>query len=156
MGLCSIRCCRALLRTDGTLVSPVQSWMDLRLAAPYRHEDGAVCYVTTATGYLTHRLTGETRDTRSNYVGPWPIDPDTLDWYEDKAQFNAYTPPEMLFDLVDPAGVLGTITEPPAGPPACPQASCRVHGNDKPWRAWAPAWRMTAPCSYPLAPILLP
>ncbi len=79
---------------------------------PYRHEDGAVCYVTTATGYLTHRLTGETRDTRSNYVGPWPIDPDTLDWYEDKAQFNAYTPPrEMLFDLVDPAGVLGTITE---------------------------------------------
>ncbi len=112
VGLCSIRCCRALLRTDGTLVSPVQSWMDLRLAAPYRHEDGAVCYVTTATGYLTHRLTGETRDTRSNYVGPWPIDPDTLDWYEDKAQFNAYTPPrEMLFDLVDPAGVLGTITE---------------------------------------------
>ena len=111
-GLCSIRCCRALLRADGTLASPVQSWMDLRLAAPYRHEDDAVRYVTTTTGYLTHRLTGETRDTRSNYVGPWPIDPGTLDWFEDKAKFDAFTTPrEMLFDLVDPSSVLGTVTE---------------------------------------------
>jgi sugar (pentulose or hexulose) kinase len=112
VGLCSIRCCRALLRADGTLASPVQSWMDLRLAAPYRHEDDAVRYVTTATGYLTLRLTGETRDTRSNYVGPWPIDPGTLDWFEDQARFDAYTTPrEMLFDLKDPSSVLGTVTE---------------------------------------------
>ena len=68
--------------------------------------------MTTLTGYLTHRLTGETKDTRSNYVGPWPIDGDTLDWIEDKEAFDAYTTPrEMLFDLVDPATVLGRVTE---------------------------------------------
>ena len=112
VGLCSIRCCRALIKADGNLASPVQSWMDLRLASPYQHADDAVRYVTTSTGYLTHRLTGETKDTRSNYVGPWPMDPDTLEWYENKEQFDAYTTPRnMLFDLVDPASVLGTITD---------------------------------------------
>lgn len=110
VGLGSIRCCRALIREDGNLASPVQSWMDLRLSRPYEHEDDAVKYVTTTTGYLTHRMTGETRDTRSNYVGPWPIDPVTLDWFEDKKAFDSYaTPREMLFDLVDPASVLGYV-----------------------------------------------
>ncbi len=32
VGLGSIRCCRALVKEDGNLVSPVQSWMDLRLS----------------------------------------------------------------------------------------------------------------------------
>lgn len=86
--------------------------MDLRLSKPYEHEDDSVRYVTTTTGYLTHRLTGETKDTRSNYVGPWPIDWNTLDWIADKEAFNAYhTPRGMLFDLVDPSTVLGTINE---------------------------------------------
>ena len=112
VGLGSIRCCRALLKADGNLASPVQSWMDLRLSKPYEHEDDSVRYVTTTTGYLTHRLTGETKDTRSNYVGPWPIDWNTLDWIADKEAFNAYhTPRGMLFDLVDPSTVLGTINE---------------------------------------------
>ena len=112
VGLGSIRCCRALLRSDGTLASPLQSWMDLRLASPYRHEDDAVRYVTAATGYMTHRLTGETRDTRSNYVGPWPIDPETLDWFKDAQRFDAFTTSrDMLFDLVDPASILGTVTK---------------------------------------------
>lgn len=112
VGLGSIRCCRALLQADGNLAAPVQNWMDLRLSRPYEHEFDNVRYVTTTTGYLTHRLTGETKDTRSNYVGPWPIDWNTLDWIEDKAAFDAYTTPrEMLFDLVDPSTVLGTINE---------------------------------------------
>ena len=112
VGLGSIRCCRALLKADGNLASPVQSWMDIRLSRPYEHEDDQVRYVTTTTGYLTHRLTGETKDTRSNYVGPWPIDWNTLDWIADQAAFDAYhTPRQMLFDLVDPSTVLGTITE---------------------------------------------
>lgn len=112
VGLGSIRCCRALITEEGNLVSPVQNWMDLRLSVPYVHSDDAVRYVTTATGYLTFRLTGETRDTRANYVGPWPIDPETLDWYEDEERFASYTTPrDMLFELVDPATVLGTITE---------------------------------------------
>lgn len=111
VGLGSIRCCRALLQEDGTLASPVQNWMDIRLSSPYEHEDDSVRYVTTATGYLTFRLTGETRDTRSNYVGPWPIDPVSLEWYEDPERFAAYTTPrQMLFELVDPSSILGSIT----------------------------------------------
>lgn len=112
VGLGSIRCCRALLKEDGNLASPVQNWMDLRLSRPYEHEDDNVKYVTTLTGYLTHRLTGETKDTRSNYVGPWPIDWNTLDWIEDKKAFDEYhTPREMLFELVDPCTILGRINE---------------------------------------------
>lgn len=112
VGLGSIRCCRALIREDGHLASPVQSWMDRRLSKPYAHEDDSVAHVTTATGYLTHRMTGERRDTRCNYVGPWPIDPVTLDWFEDRELFGSFnTPREMLFDLVDPASVLGRVTE---------------------------------------------
>ena len=112
VGLGSIRCCRALIKEDGNLASPVQNWMDLRLSRPYEHEDDDVKYVTTTTGYLTHRMTGETKDTRCNYVGPWPIDGTTLDWIEDKEAFENYTTPrDMLFDLVDPSSILGTVNE---------------------------------------------
>lgn len=112
VGLGSIRCCRALIKEDGNLASPVQSWMDLRLSRPYEHDDDAVRWVTTTTGYLTHRMTGETKDTRSNYVGPWPIDTMTLEWFEDGETFDSYTTPrEMLFELVDPSTVMGTVNE---------------------------------------------
>lgn len=112
VGLGSIRCCRALVKADGNLAAPVQSWMDLRLSKPYEPEFDDVRYVTTTTGYLTFRLTGETKDTRANYVGPWPIDPITLEWYDDGETFDSYTTPrEMLFELVDPATVLGKITK---------------------------------------------
>ncbi|MGA1760005.1 MAG: FGGY family carbohydrate kinase, partial [Paracoccaceae bacterium] len=82
IGLGSIRCCRALLRDDGTLAAPIQNWMDHRLSKPYEHTDDTVRYVTTTTGYLTHRLTGQAKDTRANYLGPWPIDPITLEWMD--------------------------------------------------------------------------
>ncbi|MFT4146909.1 MAG: FGGY-family carbohydrate kinase, partial [Mobilitalea sp.] len=102
---------RALVRKDGNLAAPVQSWMDIRLSRPYEHENDSVRYVTTTTGYLTYRMTGETKDTRANYVGPWPIDYETLDWYEDSEKFDAYMiPREMLFELVDPASILGYVT----------------------------------------------
>lgn len=110
VGLGSIRCCRALIRADGNLAAPVQSWMDARLTRPYAHDNDDVAYVTAATGYLTHRMTGERKDTRCNYVGPWPIDPATLDWFEDGDRFHAFsTPREMLFDLIDPTAVLGQV-----------------------------------------------
>lgn len=133
VGLGSIRCCRALVKEDGSLASPVQSWMDLRLSRPYEHEDDNVKYVTTTTGYLTFRLTNETKDTRANYVGPWPIDPETLDWYEDPEKFNSYhTPREMLFDLVDPASILGYITEEAASATGIPVGTPVVAtANDK-------------------------
>ncbi len=112
VGLGSIRCCRVLMKENGDLASPVQSWMDVRLASTYVHEDDTVKYISATTGYLTYRLTGERKDTRSNYVGPWPIDPVTLDWYEDSDFFASYkTPRKMLFELVDPSTVLGTITQ---------------------------------------------
>lgn len=111
VGLGSIRCCRVLMQEDGKLAHPVQSWMDVRLASPYVHEDDRVAYVSATTGYLTYRLTGERKDTRSNYVGPWPIDPETLTWFDDGDLFSSYTTPrEMLFELVDPSSILGTIT----------------------------------------------
>ncbi|RQD73226.1 MAG: sugar kinase [Halanaerobium sp. MSAO_Bac5] len=109
VGLLSIRCCRAVMKENGELYSPVQSWMDIRLSRPYEVKDDEIAYVTTTTGYLTHRLTGETKDTRSNYVGPWPINPETLEWYADEEKYT--TPKEMLFELVDPSTVLGEVTE---------------------------------------------
>lgn len=133
VGLGSIRCCRALIKENGDLVSPVQSWMDLRLSRPYEHDNDEVKYVTTTTGYLSYRLTHVPKDTRANYVGPWPIDPITLDWYEDKDRFDSFnTPRHMLFDLVDPSTVLGNITEEASRltgiPPGIPVVST---ANDK-------------------------
>lgn len=111
VGLGSIRCCRVLMQENGELAAPVQNWMDTRLSCPYVHEDDRVRYISASTGYLTYRLTGERKDTRSNYVGPWPIDHETLDWIEDEKEFETYhTPRQMLFELVDPATVLGTVT----------------------------------------------
>ncbi|MCF7940222.1 MAG: sugar kinase [Spirochaetia bacterium] len=111
VGLGSIRCCRVLMQENGELAAPVQNWMDKRLSYPYVHEDDRVCFISASTGYLTYRLTGEKKDTRSNYVGPWPIDPETLDWIEDEQEFSTYhTPRQMLFELVDPATVMGAVT----------------------------------------------
>jgi sugar (pentulose or hexulose) kinase len=114
VGLCTIRFCRALLRADGSLASPVLSWMDARVSRPYRPSDPAVRYVTTSSGYIGHRLTGRRADTAANYQGQWPIDTDTWDW---DAQALAGAAPdatrlhrEMLFDLVQPGDVLGTVT----------------------------------------------
>jgi len=112
VGLGSIRCCRVLMKEDGDLAAPVQSWMDIRLSKPYEHEDDEVKYISATTGYLTYRLTGERKDTRSNYVGPWPIDPVTLEWYEDEEMFSSFnTPRHMLFELTDPSTILGYITQ---------------------------------------------
>ena len=89
MGICIIRCCRALLKENGELAYPVISWMDKRLNLPYEHraEYGDVRYLTTSSGYITHRLTGEFRDTCANYIGWWPMDDRRLDWSRDKALY---------------------------------------------------------------------
>ena len=111
LGLCTIRCCRALLKDDGTLASPVISWMDERLARPYEHDNPEVSYVTTTTGYITHRLTGEFNDTVANYEGQWPIDKDTWQWSEDAEVFRQYNiPRKMLFNLQLPTTVAGYVT----------------------------------------------
>jgi sugar (pentulose or hexulose) kinase len=112
IGLCTIRCCRVLLKADGELASPVISWMDLRLARPYEHDNPEVRYVTTTTGYITHRLTGEFNDTVANYEGQWPIDKDTWDWSEKPEVFRQFNiPREMLFNLQLPGTIAGYLTD---------------------------------------------
>lgn len=110
IGLCTIRCCRVLLKEDGHLAYPVISWMDSRLSKPYQHTDNLVKYVTTTSGYLAFRLTGNFKDTASNYEIHWPLDRETLDWSTDDEVMKANgLKREMLFDLVKPGEELGTI-----------------------------------------------
>ncbi len=110
MGLCTIRCCRACLKEDGGLASPVLNWMDLRLARPYEHKDPQVRYVTTTSGYITHRFTGQFKDTAANYEGMWPIDKDTWQWSQDPEVIKTFNVPmENLFKLEMPGAILGYV-----------------------------------------------
>jgi xylulokinase len=110
-GLCTIRFCRALLAADGSLTEPVLSWMDERVSRPYEPADPLTRYVTTSSGYITHRLTGQFTDAAANYQGVWPIDQDTATWSGDPAAYDATgMPRDMLFDLVPPGGLLGEVT----------------------------------------------
>lgn len=112
VGLCTIRYCRAYLKADGTLAQPAMSWMDIRVSQPYEHTNPDVKYIVASSGYITHRLTGERKDTVANYEGGWPIDVDRWDWSDDPAAYKETgMPREMLFDLVMPGDVLGYITE---------------------------------------------
>jgi sugar (pentulose or hexulose) kinase len=85
--------------------------MDTRVSTPYTHTDDTVRYVTTSSGYLTHRLTGRFLDTAANYRGSWPTDADRWQWSTDEqAVADAGIPRSMLFDLVLPGAVLGHLT----------------------------------------------
>src|SRR4051794_20267611 len=133
VGLCTIRFCRALLRADGSLAEPVLSWMDKRVGRPYRGDNPQARYVTTSSGYITHRLTGQFTDTAANYEGMWPIDHDTADWPDDPQRYAAAgMPRDMLFDLVAPGGRLGQVTPAAAGATGIP-AGLPVYAtaNDK-------------------------
>lgn len=112
VGLCTIRCCKAFLRADGTLVEPVLSWMDDRAYQPYVPADPALAYATTSSGYLTHRLTGERRDSAANNIlEQWPIDTDAWRWSDDEALFEKFgVIREMLFELQLPGDIAGTVT----------------------------------------------
>ncbi|MFD7437983.1 FGGY-family carbohydrate kinase [Streptomyces sp. NPDC059861] len=111
VGLCTIRFCRAVLKADGTLAQPVMSWMDARVSRPYERETPDAAYVTTSSGYITHRMTGRFRDTAANYAGMWPLDSDTFDWTADDAGIAGLgLDRSMLFTLVQPGDILGTVT----------------------------------------------
>ncbi|MEK3884307.1 FGGY family carbohydrate kinase [Paenibacillus sp. PL2-23] len=110
IGLCTIRCCRVLLNEEGHLAYPVISWMDVRLNRPYEHTDEQVKFVTTTSGYLGFRLTGERKDTAANYEVHWPLDRTTLDWSQDDEVIRANgLRRDMLFELVKPGEKLGTL-----------------------------------------------
>ncbi|MEX1079829.1 MAG: FGGY-family carbohydrate kinase [Homoserinimonas sp.] len=110
VGLCTIRFCRAVLRADGSLAQPVMSWMDERVSRPYFAEVADAAFVTTSSGYITHRLTGCFSDTAGNYQGVWPIDTATWEWLGDESAEQSGIPRRMLFDLVLPGEQLGTVT----------------------------------------------
>jgi xylulokinase len=111
VGLCTIRFCRALLTADGTLAEPVLSWMDERVSRAYEPNNPRTRYVTTSSGYITHRLTAQFVDAAANYQGVWPIDQDTATWSADPAAYAATgMTRDMLFDLVPPGGRLGVVT----------------------------------------------
>lgn len=134
VGLCTIRCCKAFLRADGSLVEPVISWMDDRAYQPYLPADPAVAYATTSSGYLSHRFTGAFRDTAANNVLlQWPIDTDTWQWSGDPAlleRFNVTR--EMLFELQMPGDVIGNVTAEAAAATGIPEGLPVVAtANDK-------------------------
>ena len=133
IGLCTIRCCRAYLKEDGTLAQPALSWMDIRLSQPYTHENPEVKYIVASSGYITHRLTGEKKDTIANYEYGWPVDVDNWKWSDDPEAYKATgMPREMLFDLVMPGDVLGYVTEEAAQATGLPAGTPVVAtSNDK-------------------------
>jgi len=112
VGLCTIRCCKAFLKADGSLVEPVMSWMDSRAYQPWLPDDPSLAYATTSSGYITHRMTGQFRDTAANSILlQWPIDTDTWQWSRDPAllkRFNLRR--EQLFELVMPGAIAGHVT----------------------------------------------
>ncbi|MEM5016250.1 FGGY family carbohydrate kinase [Metabacillus indicus] len=110
IGLCTIRCCRVLLKENGDLAHPAISWMDARLSEPYKHEDDWVKFVTTTSGYLGLRLTGEYNDTAGNCEVHWPLDRETLDWSKDDEDIKAMgLTRDKLFNLVKPGEKLGSL-----------------------------------------------
>jgi len=123
VGLCTIRCCKAFLKEDGSLAAPVMSWMDARAYQPYVPDDPDVSYLTTSSGYMTHRFTGRFRDSAANNILlQWPIDTDTWQWSDDPAllaQFNVT--PEMLFELQMPGDVAGHVTPEAAAATGIPE-----------------------------------
>jgi xylulokinase len=111
VGLCTIRFCRAVLRSNGDLAQPVMSWMDERVALPYQRETDDARWVTTSSGYVSQRLTGLFRDTAGNYQGMWPIDSDTWAWSAvDDRIAEVGIPRAMLFELVMPGERLGGVS----------------------------------------------
>lgn len=111
IGLGSIRCCRALLKADGTPAAPLISWQDARVTRPYEHTDPDVAYVTSFSGYLSHRLTGEFNDNIGNYFGQWPVDYKTWTWSDDPEVLKKFNIPRpMLFNVQLPGSVTGYIT----------------------------------------------
>ncbi len=134
VGICPIRCCKAFLRADGSLLEPVVSWMDDRAYQPYVPDDPALAYATTTTGYIGHRFTGRFRDTAANNILlQWPIDADTWQWSDDPALYEQFgVRREQLFELQMPGDVIGPLTADAAAATGLPQGVPVVAtANDK-------------------------
>lgn len=114
IGLCVIRCCRTIIKENGELAYPVIGWMDKRLNKPYQYADEfkGVRYVSTSSGYITHRLTGQFKDTCANYIGWWPMDDITLDWSIDPKRWKECNlTRDKVMDVVKPGEILGYLKD---------------------------------------------
>lgn len=112
LGLCTIRCCRVFMNKNGNLTDPVMSWMDVRAYEPFEDSE-EIAYTCPTTGYITHRLTGELKDTAANaFQWQFPVDMETWDWSKDEAVISSFKiPNEKLLQLQMPGTVLGTVTK---------------------------------------------
>ena len=100
-----------MVGADGRLAEPVLSWMDTRVSQPLGAVDPAVELVTSASGYLAVRLTGNRRDSAASYQGMWPKDPASGQWSTDPAELERTgMPVRLLSDLVEPGDLLGQTT----------------------------------------------
>lgn len=134
VGLCTIRSCRCYLRADGSLSIPVISWMDPRTHKPYEFPTEDTCYATTTTGYMTHKLTGEFKDTVANCASwQWPADLATWNWTEDPEVMKLYhLKREQLLELKNPGEILGYVTKAAAEATGIPEGIPVVAtANDK-------------------------
>lgn len=134
VGLCAIRCCKAFLRADGSLVEPVISWMDDRAYQPYVPDDPALAVATTSSGYLARRLTGELRDTAATTIPlQWPIDAGTWRWSDDPSAYERLgLRRELLPELAQPGEVIGRVTTEAAAATGLPKGLPVVAtANDK-------------------------
>lgn len=134
VGLCTIRCCKAFLRADGSLIMPVLSWMDGRAYQPWLPDDPDLARATTSSGYLTHRFTGEFRDSVANNIAlQWPVDIDTWQWSDDPAVLARYAlRRELLVELQMPGDVAGRVTREAAAATGIPEGLPVVTtANDK-------------------------
>lgn len=134
VGLCPIRCCKAFLKADGSLVEPVISWMDDRAYQPYTPDDPTFAFATTTTGYIAHRCTGRFADTAANNILlQWPIDTDTWQWSDDASLYPQFgVSREQLVELQMPGDVIGPLTAEAAAATGLPAGIAVVHtANDK-------------------------
>ena len=134
VGLCTIRCCKAFLKADGTLLEPVMSWMDARAYKPYVLDDPELAWVTTSSGYMTHRFTGQFRDSAANnIILQWPIDTDTWQWSDDPARLDEFNVTrDLLVELQMPGDVAGYVTADAAAATGIPEGLPVVTtANDK-------------------------
>jgi len=112
VGLCSIRCCRVFMKSDGTLAVPVMSWMDIRAYEKFE-DDPQIAYTCSTSGYLTFRLTGAFKEMSANaYQWQFPVDMETWDWSEDETYFKGFgIPRSKLMDIQIPGTILGHVNE---------------------------------------------
>lgn len=56
-------------------------------------------------------MTCQCKDTAATYAGMWPISSDSWEWLRDDEGFSKFQiPREMLFELLMPGDVLGSVT----------------------------------------------